>query len=369
VLQRFPKATVIFTQAKIMDPIERDKPMISSEKIYLQFNLLQLFRGEYVVDEVEFNTGSITLTETKSGANYNFWKSESADSRDSNFRLDLEKVVFSNIDFVYENKINKSLVQAQVQQAELKGNFTLDEFTLKSSGNILFHELSFPEFSQKNLGQVKFNLSTKINSKQKRYQIDRGNLTLKGINFAVSGNISETSGNEYLLNLIALVKNGSFGTIKSFLPENLQQTLDPYAISGKINSEIAIEGKAGTQSLPSISAKFEVHEAKFKETASKIELKNGTFEGEYLYDNKSDLLTLNHFHGDFGKGELSGNISIKNFSKPEVTLTLLGEVNVDELLRFTRQDFLEVNTGKLHLNLKASIKTSGYSNDHFQRHG
>ena len=74
--------------------------LLKAERLSPSFDVQSLIGSNLKLRKIEIESGKLNLLiDTKGNGNYHFWKEEK-DTVDSDFKLDLNEVLFTNVDFI-----------------------------------------------------------------------------------------------------------------------------------------------------------------------------------------------------------------------------------------------------------------------------
>lgn len=346
-IRKFPKASVIFYDVKIADPIQPGDYVLTAERLYLQFELIRFLKGEYVVNEIDISEAMLNMREDTRGKNYKFWDESKAEAETTQFEIALDKFTFDQVDFTYNNSLRNILIDAVVASASFSGNFSQTDFSLSSKGGLVLNTLHLPDLAYEEIGEVRFDLVTKVSNN--RYTLEKGKLQTKGIDFQLTGVMEQKSNSETELDLTGVAKNAAITTIKPYLPRSIQEAIQPYRMSGKMNATVQLEGILSSKHIPNIHADASISGAKFTEENTGAQFHDVGLHVDYTYkQHQQDRLVITDFVGKLGKGQVTGGLTMVDLKKPTIQGSLKCQLPAEELYAFFNQGHLEVKSGMIN---------------------
>jgi hypothetical protein len=373
-LKKFPNATLVFTEVRAesvqsttdLPKTERfQEKLFEAQKIFLQFNILDIFRGKYTLHKLDLEGVKLRLLINKSGQdNYHFWKA-SKDSSASKMQIDLEDIQVSDADVVYKNDQNNQLYSLVIKESNLIGNFTESQYSLKTQGEYYFENAQIDNITYLKRKSVSMG-GTLLVKENKIIELQDVELTLNELSFDLKGvfRIEENKNTE--IDLQVNGKNLEIKTLLSLLPEEYKKDLSTYSSKGLFYFNSRISGQVGNGTSPNISANFGIKRGEIQEGSSKIVLEkinlDGSFSNGSKKNNSTCLLSINNFNANLGTSTLVGNFSVQNFDNPHLSLITEAKLNMEQVKHFLKLDTLEKCSGQVTLDLDFSGKTKHISN-------
>ncbi len=369
-LKKFPNASLEFTDVSAesvqsLDSLSETEPikerLFEAHKIFLQFNILDIFHKKYHIKKLEIEEAKVNLFINKKGQdNYHFWK-KSADTTGSTFKLNLENIAVLDADIVYKNENTEQLFSFVIKKSNLIGNFSESNYTIDTRGEYYVEDIRVNGTSylkRKSIllaGSLEVSHNSKFEFKNVALQVNELEFNLNG---AVASN--ENKATEVDINIDG--KNLSVKTFISMLPEESRKKLTSYSSSGLFYFETRINGEVGEGARPKITAKFGIKNGEVNEESSDLTLERvdliGTYNNGKNRSNSSSELTIANFSAFLGKGKIVGNFSIKNFENPYLKILAEAQLNLSQVKQFLKLDTLEKFSGNLILDLDFSGNTS-----------
>ena len=136
-LDQFPNISLRFKNIFIKDIVNNNygDTLIFSENLYLNFDFIDVLRGNYDVKNVFFENTTINIKVDESGKeNYLIWISDSTKNNAVNFSL--EKVIFNALNFNYTNQLNEQCYSFYSADLSLNGDFYKSNYSLSINGDV-----------------------------------------------------------------------------------------------------------------------------------------------------------------------------------------------------------------------------------------
>ena len=123
-LRKFPNASLSFNEVLAWDAypgIESKDTLLYANKIFLEFNLIDLAFKKYKVKAIEIAGADIRLKwNSKGEANYIIWKKQKQEEGDP-FKMDLENVTFKDCKLSIDHRKNTFFTNYYINSLDLEG--------------------------------------------------------------------------------------------------------------------------------------------------------------------------------------------------------------------------------------------------------
>ncbi|MDZ4822416.1 MAG: AsmA-like C-terminal region-containing protein [Flavobacteriales bacterium] len=344
--ESFPDASLRFTNVYLEETFVEKDTLFFTEKLYLSFNLFDLFRGQYAVSEIETVNSKLFLKlDEKGNDNWHIWNDDEAGDS-SKFSFALQNLFLQNADVVYEDRRTKFFLDITSQSSQAKGDFTENEFelTLDFVGKI--HSLLSGETEYAAERSLEAKTKIAANTATQHFSFSKCNLSLDGLDFALSGDID--AGEIQQVNILVKGEQLELDEVLAHLPEASRKRLNAYEPAGLISADISIYGETGKDKSPEIVASFELRDGTLKQTENGVALKNLNCKGNYTALKKSeDKLVLHNCQGNLEGGAFEVSGWVENFADPKAQLALKASMDLSDLKNFFAWDTLEVCEGRI----------------------
>lgn len=324
--------------------------LFQAKSIYLQFNIINLIKKQYIIRSIHFNDGKINiLIDKKGNQNYKFWDSQPGQDT-GDFKLDLQNIRISKSIIHYHNLENKVIFNALSHKTEISGKIASKITSLKIYTDAFLNTLSVN--NNPILALKPFKAKTQLKVGKYFYTFESGNLTLSNGSFDITGDI-ETIEDDTFLDIRV---NGEKMTIRSFLsliPPKYIQDLKDYTSNGDFYFNATLKGKASSGHFPNFDANFGVKNGYISKNHTPWIFSNVNLEGTYSssFNREKNFLDISIFSCILGVSELSGSFTLENFKKPEFTLHTSSVLDLSDITSLFKIDTLQVLNGKATCNL------------------
>jgi hypothetical protein len=188
-LQDFPKVGVRLSNIAVDESSSffNDK-LIQANEINLYVNLLKLYQGDYVIDEILIRDGTICIADLENSNNYNIIKS-SNNNTSSNISFEISRLKLVNCNFKYEYIPTKTKLNGFVSNSSIQLKYVDSSTFLNIKSD--FDKLNLYVGNEGYIKNKDVSLDTKIsiNSNRKMITIDPSNLIIENINLLTQGKI------------------------------------------------------------------------------------------------------------------------------------------------------------------------------------
>jgi hypothetical protein len=355
VLRDFPYASLEFNDIKALDAIVSQKKdtLFEAGRVSFQFNIVDLFHKNYHIKKISIQDVQLKLWVNKKGKdNYHFLK-ESKDTSSAGFAFALEKIVLSNIDVSYLDHRDASDHSFTVKEAALKGNFSSDNYTLETDGNIFIDHLRTDSTTWVSGNPLDVQLVLAVDNRTKTYTISSSELKLSDLGFSVAGNVRD-EGKTMRVDMEMKGKDIDIRSLLSLLPGRYNEKVKNYESSGTMYLTTTIKGQAGEGMYPVVNAEFGIDKGEITQVSSKVTLKNvnlkGSFTNGYVEKKDRNYLEIEQFSAGVVEGHIDGRIRISNFDDPVVNASANANIDLADLQKFLAIDTIESLSGQLKLN-------------------
>lgn len=361
--KKFPSASLEFTDvtAESVQPADSlegaqrfTERLFEAHKIFLQFNILDIFYGNYTIKKIDIEEAKMNLLVTSDGNdNFHFWK-KSNDTTASNFQLHLEKILVINSDIEYKNDFAKHLYSFKIRESGLVGNFTEKDYELKTQGNFFVNDISIDSTNYLHKKKITLDGTLQV-SNNKIYTIENAELKINDLAFDVSGSFTAHEDKDNEIDLGIKGKNLDIETLISLLPAGYKKSMQSYSSKGLFYFDMKIKGEVGETKKPKIDASFGIKKGEIRETNSDLNLEKINLSGGYTNgknrNDASSQLSIQDFTAHLGGGKVEGNFSLSNFHNPYLSINAVAQLNLHQLKEFLKLDSLERFEGALNLDV------------------
>ena len=242
----------------------------------------------------------------------------------------------------------------QMMQSYLE-NFSVDEFSLSTKAELFIDKLLIHDVNYVDHKPVTILSGLHVNSKTGHYKFDESNITIAGVRFNLSGQIT----NEPVPWKLDLAIKGSESDIESLikiLPVEYKHYPEKYNTNGKFLFSSIIKGSIKGKSTPLVKIDFTVKNGTI--TSGNAEIEKLNFSGVFYSENnnKKSSIEIPALTASLSGHTIKGSIRLDNLPDAFITLHAQTQLDLKEIYPFIQADTLESLSGDLALNISYAGK-------------
>lgn len=339
-LKKFPKASLKFNS--IFSPGLKNNisdTLIAAEEVFFLFDIWDIIQGNLIVEEIDIENADINILQLKKGYNnFTIWKKENSSD---NQLFTLSQIKLLDVNFRFFNEDDNIDLELDIKKNTLSGRFSKTILDIKSNGNFKINKLLSNSFSLTKPLEIKTIIS--LNSKEKDSLEFKGEALLLNSEFKFEGLNQK---DEFFINVST--EDLALQLVNSFLLE--QQILDEqdWNISGSSTCNFTYGSKLSAK--PTFSLEFSTKDSQLS-NLNGFKINELQLVGNYVQNENSDHLHIESFSGQSPEGDITGNLSIKNFSNPFLKLNLNSTLTLSEWLKINPVDTISKANGKVRMVL------------------
>lgn len=360
IYRNFPFASVTFHNVEVRESFpESKKNLLKTERVDILFNLIDIWRKNYVIKKIVVGKGNLNVRINKSGKpNYTIFKSSEDTSK---FSVDIRSISFSDLDVEYDDKLHEHLYSLQFHQGELSGIFSDTEFELKLESAFFCRNLFISSKDFLKEKEVELESRFLINTEKGTYKIKNAKLAIQGIHFSVDGTVQEKPKSTFIDFSVTAEKSG----IESFagiLPNEYGKYLREYRSKGNISLSGTIRGDYSEKVNPEINFRFAVKGGSISHEKLSSSFQNVNL--TVLYSNgpaknlRSSLVAFKDGNATFRGKPIQASFEMKDFINPFLNFKINTSLDLKEMFPLFHLDDVNDMSGELILN---NIYYSGYA--------
>ncbi len=354
-LSHFPQASISLDQvvAHHSKPYKGKGNFIEAEQIDFSFGVFELFSGNYSINRIDIQNGSIHILRDDQGVvNYDLLKQG---NNDTNEHVDfkLNAVFATNVNMMIEDVPSDFATSYLIKKGKFKGDLSNDIFTLKVASDLEIKQLKSDKITWINERDAHIEMGIEINKKTQVYTFIDGGIQLADLKFNVSGKLQ----NKDVLG-VDLQFGGVDLDIRSFLsllPKEYSKEIIKYKSDGKFYCDATLKGNWSKNEHPYFNAEFKIEDGTIRQIEHDIELKNVKLSGRIHNGNKhsleSSVLDLNKVYVELNDGKASGEIHLRNFKNPYIKAQTSASFNLLDLEKFFSLKPVHFVSGNASLNV------------------
>ena len=356
VFRHFPRASFEMKNVVIEGVSDSNitDTLLYAGRLSLLFSITDVFRKDIVVKKVMVYDGNINIRINKEGfGNYHFWKTTNDTSASG--VIDLEKIGLKKVYLRYIDKKATQDYAMLANDAELSVKFSVDEFSLSTKAELFIDKLLIHDVNYVDHKPVTILSGLHVNSKTGHYKFDESNITIAGVRFNLSGQIT----NEPVPWKLDLAIKGSESDIESLikiLPVEYKHYPEKYNTNGKFLFSSIIKGSIKGKSTPLVKIDFTVKNGTI--TSGNAEIEKLNFSGVFYSENnnKKSSIEIPALTASLSGHTIKGSIRLDNLPDAFITLHAQTQLDLKEIYPFIQADTLESLSGDLALNISYAGK-------------
>lgn len=354
----FPYISIDLEEVRIFeDKDEHDHPIVEVHDLYLGFDIWTIISGNMEVKLIKMKDGVLNLVQHADGS-FNVSRALETNEKEvedpnAEFHLDLKEMIFENIDVTKYNESSGLLVDCFITYADSR--FRTNPEHVFASLESKF-ELSIIQNGDTSFIKHKhFEVETEFDfiKSSQIMTIAPTEVLLEGADFDMEGSIDLF--HDANLDLHFSGSKPNFDLFIAMAPEELIPVLKKYENQGRIFFDATVKGKSANGNRPSIDAKFGCEHAYFNNFSVNKKLDDLNFAGYFTNGANRDISTMEFGLTDFSAkpeaGIFSGNLIVKNFESPDITLQLKSDFELEFLAKFFEVTTLKDLGGRIALTM------------------
>lgn len=364
--QKFPNVSLVFTDVTAKDAIKSTNKgkLLTAKNVYLEFSIWDLFYKNYRIRKIEAEDGVINMVTYLDGSvNYQFWKSDTTTTNES-FSFDLQKVILKNMIIHYRDFSTAQDYLGATNSMIIKGKFKSDNYTMYANGNLMVSYVNISGTKYIPGKNIHIDLVLDVNQTTDTYKFTESKLSMGSMSFNVGGSVIHNDKKHYINLSVTGAKTKLQAFIKE-IPYEYRKYFEKYTAEGDFYFNTTITGSYMNNDIPGVLVSFGIKDGSLslKETDITLEDLNltGTYSNGLTHTLSGSELVIKDFSSTLKSGKIKGNITVKNFSKPEIEMLLDANMDLAEMQEFLKIDSIESVKGKIDLSFsfKGSVNSEG----------
>ena len=355
-IKNFPKASAELQTVDLLDL--NGTSLLRAESVSFNLGLFSLFAAETKIPSVKISDGTVFLQFDKNGkGNYNIVKTSNKREK-KDFTIDLEKALFENVTVIYTDWRGPHEVKIKIDEGHVAGVISDSEFDLDIVADLQSEFINLDH--HKYLVDKPLTVAARLNVdvKERLYTFTKAKLNIEENPLLLGGSIQATK-EATKFDLQVLTKKGDVATIISFLPKQYTAYISDFKSTGDLNMVAKIRGPLSATRNPAIDILFGLNDGKISSKRFGQSIRNVKFKGKFTNGqgnkNKTSLLQVKDFAGNFRGEPLTFDLSIRNLDRPYLNMRLNGKLATADIVEMIDTPELKKGDGALHIK-KVGIK-------------
>jgi hypothetical protein len=360
----FPYVSVVFNDVSASDAtLQKAGNLFSAKWVSLEFNLIDLITGDYTIRQIGMSGGYVWLKVFEDGSdNFHILKSKTDTSKSKeSSEFHLQKVYIQDIQGGYLNEQHNQQYVFYFHKAKASGKFYENDYNIKLSAALRVDSIHVSGIDFIPGTEAVLNGVIDINNSLKSVSFNNVKIGIADVVLFAAGKVNY---DENIQNVDISVKSDKtkLNEFISLLPEQFRKFFDEFKHKGLISIETNVKGNYGGGKMPGVNVFVNMQNGYIERKENKLALSNISFEGKLTtsdfanYENY--FISLNNFKASLDGKAVSGKMQIQNLNKPNITMTLKGEVSLDKIQEWGRWNNIKEMSG----NMKFDVQFDGVVN-------
>jgi hypothetical protein len=329
VIRSFPNLSANLKGVSLQD--SGNGELLQAEEIAFRFGLLSLFSSQYQIKSVVIRNGAINVAIDKNGnPNYDIFKEsadESPEEESGSSSIDLQQARLENMQLSYLDRSSSQEIKALVEEASFAGQFSSEQFSLKSQAKILSKYADLDEVRYLPDTPLSYDAEIAVDLKEGIYELQKVNLNVKENAFELDGTVESWENGTYF-DLYATAQDGNLSGVLALLPATYAKSLEGLESSGRFAFNAIVKGQANERQNPEFRVEFSLDEGRLMSDQLEKPLRDVSFNaiftnGKY-HDNSSSVFTLERFKAYFNRELIEMRMRVANLDDPKIEFFLDG---------------------------------------------
>ena len=335
--RKFPNVTVE-VHGLTVEAHGKDRDLARIRRLYLQFNLFDIIRGNYRLKKAEIQHVDLNLhTYADATHSWDIFTPEE-DTSESAFSLQLSALQLSHADVRYLDETSGIRCAADVKRIGVKGDFTQEKFTVKYTTQLQLRTLDVDTSFHWKDAQLKSGGEVDVNLKDGRYLFKQCALNVGKESVQLDGSLHLQADSSWRYALRAEAGSLSVAGLLAELPEALRNAAEGYRIGGLLQLKLSADGSLGEDPTLHLKADAAVRNAEVWQQENRVGLQQAAF-AAHVEAATPDLLSsmkisVKDFRAELPSGNAQARLQLENLSAPHVRADLQSELRLQDLKAF-----------------------------------
>lgn len=364
ILSHFPQLTIGIEQLSISGIAEfKNDTLIAAKEIEVSVDLMKAINGTYEILNIGLVEPRIhAIVHDNGKANWDITKPDTTTKTETAaapWALKLKKYSIEKGYIEYRDELGKTFVVLQELNHSGSGDFSSDQFILKTHTDI--DAMSYASGNIPYLNKVKtlVDIDLDINNKESRYSFNTDKIQLNGLKLSTKGFVKLPDSLNTIMDIKFSTPSNDFKDILSLVPGIYQNNFKDIKTTGKATLSGMILGKYNATTLPAFNFKLAVDNGSFQypdlpQKVSDIQLKLTVDNPDGITNHT--VINLEKGHILFGTDPFDFRLLLRTpISNQSVDASMKGRLDLASVQKFVK---LEAGT-KLSGLVNADVSVKG----------
>jgi hypothetical protein len=340
----FPRASVELSDVYVEETFTSHDTLFASKRILLEFNLFDLFKGNYKVKEISAKESICHLRiDKKSQENWHFWKEDSTSK--SSFEFGIHQINLESTSLTYEDASSEFYLSLQSKKSGFDGNLSSSKFDLATDfSGIVNHCIAGGiDYLPARRLELEADLTADIN--EGTYKFTDAKVQLDAAPLLLSGNIE--LGQKRHLNMHLISDELDLEDLLESIPATYSETFRKYKPSGELKLDATLNTELGKNKIPIIDIQATINDGEIRQSISGASLDHVFCDARYTYAKDRNFLSLRKLNANLDDGYVEANGTISMQKEMMADLHLRSQLEAEDMRDFFSWDTLEVCEGQI----------------------
>ena len=373
-IKSFPNASITLNDLSLTGRDEfKDVILFSAGSFVLETNIKDIIADQENISLKEFhlNDGQINIINTKTGiANYDIVKESetSASEESSNFTLALQNYSINNTDISYKDYSSDMMFASKGFNQSGSGDFTLDNFDLKTKNNIESTSLSMDGIPYLKNTPISGPLDVEVDLTNSKYTFKENEIKIHDLVLKMIGYV-DINDNDMDMSLDINSREGDIRNFLSLIPNVYYEDLPGLQTKGNATIAIKVDGKYDDRTFPALDLNIQTKDGYISSSdlPSPIENLNLNLSAKANNGNWNDLVVnVPQFSLTTLGKPFNGRAKVSNvMSNPSVDMEMKGILDLPTLSKLFGGDDFNVESGTLTSDFVLVGKQSDFESENY----
>lgn len=355
--KKFPYISVKVDSVQVYESKAQDAELILEvADIYVGFNLMDILKGKYDVQQLLVEEGFFNIIQHKDGS-FNITNALAAPSQEvaeeEPLEIHLKDIELKNLDIHTLDEENNLDIETFIYWAKSGFKTASNEIDAHIDTEFELNIIQDQDTSFIKHKHFEFHTDVLFNELSGLLSIAPSGIKMENGDFKVHGSIETEK--EMALDLHVNGTKPNFDMLIAFAPEDLIPTLEKYNNAGEFYFNADVVGPTANGQMPFIDLQFGASEAFLENVDVRKRVEDLGFKGHFTNGEGKSMesmeFTIEDFSSKLEQGKFVASMFVKNFVEPEVELKLNTDFNLEFLVQFFNLSFIENVSGDVKLDM------------------
>lgn len=331
--ERFPNLSIVLTNVYVEDSHEGIYPLLTAEKVSFQLKVAEALRGNLLIHGLQITGSETKLKINAEGINNYTITTNTQSGKGEGVRFALENVRLTDTRVDYVDLRSNEEYRFHSEQLRATIDAQQDIYDIEAEGTVTTEKIRIRQVEVFNGKTFRIKSDLIYNDQLRKLTINPSELGLRSSEFLVEGEYEWKD--EAIIDLHVEGKNTDIQTLLSLMPESVARNFEKYRSKGDMRFTANLKGAIERNSSPALTVSFGFQEATIYHPEYKTRIEHANLEGSFASAHVADpaeaVLILKNINGRLNGKTFLSNLTIQNFSDPQVQLEFKGELDAASL--------------------------------------